>query len=90
MGEDTFDADNPDDIAMAVNNAIIQVFGTAEQKATLILSRREACHERGYHRVSSEEPLEEEGLYARARLCYDCEGVFFPHEGCLPYKVVPM
>ncbi|MBW2973601.1 hypothetical protein KY346_04360 [Candidatus Woesearchaeota archaeon] len=80
MGEDTFDADNPDDIAMAVNNAIIQVFGTAEQKTDIVLSRREACHERGYHRVSSDE----------ARLCYDCETLVLNEEGCLPYKVEPL
>jgi len=88
MGEKTFDVNNPDDIARAIDAAFVQVFGTVKEKASLILSRREACHERGFHRVSSDEPLEEEGSFRNARLCYDCEAVVF--KGDFPYKVVPL
>ena len=70
-------------IEKALREAIIQEWGTAEQRSGLrdeIGGKREFCSKRGFHRISVEKP----GL----KVCEDCGLLFDDSSGAI-YKVDP-
>ena len=82
--EDIENSEKMEDIWKRVG---IQTFGTIDERVNLMLSDREKCKERGYHRVDREPENSDEPM-----VCYDCE-LFFSKdyaESCgTKYKVDP-
>jgi len=78
---------NPGILSVLLKKANIQVRGNVRDKSNLLLSEREYCSERGYHRVESE-PRSEKSLM----ICYDCDLWFdkrFAKSSGLKYRVEP-
>ena len=83
----TWDEDMEPCLKDILKEAKIEVFGTVRQRADLIERRRNACHERGYHRVSEDIAPDTDEMFKDNRFCYDCETIF--DKDYMGYRVEP-
>ena len=68
IAENTPKEDERNPLSDLLKKVDIQIFGTVQEQSELLMASRDACSERGYHRISRE-PKSSEDLI----ICYDCE-----------------
>jgi len=79
------DLQNPGKISGLLERAIIRATGSIGEQAKLLITNREACSERGYHRVETEPKTDDDLM-----ICYDCELWFdrgFAKQANIKYRV---
>lgn len=83
----TLHPEDKDSLDKLVKNAGIQVSDSVRERSNTLLSKREACHKKGYHIIEADKPMRS-GTSKDMRFCYECEGIFYTAD--VNYKVIPI